>query len=470
MIINYFTIPEFLSPHEADAAVHAAKLSGADSLFVFHERDTDPFCAAYHEKLLALFRAAMRHKIKIFLSDDSFPYSGTAFGALSSVPDLHSKALFMTERSSLSEEEVPLWEDGEKCVVVRTMPPSDKYPNLYYPCLSDPLAFELVRESVYVRFIREYKKFVGYEFKGFVSLRPSFSPPMDECVPYFDKALDAFCEKYGALPNLPALFSDSGEKERYLSACAEMLERNYLGPIKALCGENSLAFHVLTEKDFTFVRSLKDLSHSMFKKTQPLLSFSVFDEMAKTISSIRNFVLDISDILPRIALTSDVQAPQGGCVFVNDSDEERTFVITLPEGEYFAHDAEKNAVYEFKSGSYTFSPHAFLCVSDEGSPFPDPLPIRIGGVRTCEFSGAKSLSFRSDSDNISFALPDEDLLDKALVFEGDITSLRVKIGNVSHFLVSPPFLLPLFDFYRGFSVAAMPNGGSIGKVTISSLK
>ena len=467
---NYFTIPDILSPHEADAAVRAAKLSGAEEFIVLHEPGVDPFCAAYREKLLALFRAAMRHKIKILIADDNFTYSGTAFGALSSVPDLWSKALFMIKKSSLSEEEVPIWEDGEKCVVVRTVPPSDKYPNSHYPALSDPLAFDLAKESIYMRFIREYKKFVGFEFSGFVSFDPSFSPPMDECLPYFEGLFDAYYEKYSVSPNLPALFSDEDEKARYLFVCDDLLKKNYLEPIGDLCEENALSFRVLSKNDLSFVRSFNDISDAILKKTQALFSFSVFDETAKTFSNVRAFLDTLSEDLPRIKLNSEVTVPEGGCVLVNDSDEEVKAFITLPEGEYFAKDAEKSSVYDFKSGSYTFSPHAFLCITNDGSSFPDPLPIRIGGVRTCEFYDSHDLSFRAKGDEASFDLPDEDLSGSALVFEGDITSLKVKIGSVSHFFVSPPFCLPLFDFYRGFSVTTLSNGGSIEKVTISSIK
>ena len=469
MSVNYFTIPDKLSPHEAESVVHAAKLSGADELIIFHDLGVDPFCAAYREKLLSLFRAAMRHKIKIFLADDSFTYSGTAFGALSSVPDLWSRALFMVERAELSEGEIPLWEGGEKCVVARTVPPSDKYPNSHYPALPDPLAYDLAKD-IYMRFIHEYKKFVGYEFCGFISFDPSHSPPMDEYVPYFDGIFDAFYERYSVSLDIPALFSKSAERARYLSVCNKLLEKNYLEPLRKLCEENALSFRVLSKADLTFVRSFKDLSASVLTKTAPCLSFSVFDETAKTLSNIRAFLNSLSEDIPRIIMGSEVTVPEGGCVLVNDADSTLTATITLPEGEYFVKDAEKSAVYEFKSGSYTFSPHAFLCITNEGSSFPDPLPIRVGGVMTCEFGDISELGFHNDGDSVIFDLPDEDLSNKALVFEGDITSLKVKIGSVNHFLISPPLLLPLFDFYRGFSVAALSSGGTVEKVFVASLK
>lgn len=499
--LNWYRIPESLSPREAESAVYAAKMSGADKIALFHEENVDPFSARYKEKLLALFRAALRHEVKIYLADDCFPYSGTAFGQLSSVTDLWARAVYEIDKKNLYEGEIPIWEEGEKCAVARVLPPRDEYPYSHYPDLLNPLAAEMVKESVYEKFIKEYKKFAGYEFAGFVISRPCFKPPSDDAIPYSESI-----KKY----DIKEILKGGAEREKYFLHLADALEQNYILPLKELCEKYSMglcivpcekgasrrfaeaesAVYILKDDDknginkeksdgaegapgaYLLAEGIADFSTALVEKRPLALRLERWGETEKILGNMRESCEKWreKESIGRVLEDGEKIELEDGrdYTLINHSDDYLSVEITAGN-ERVVSDPEKDALYKFENGEYIFSPHAFLFVSQNAPDmFTEALPIRVGGVRTRPRpETARAIGFTEDEGGrISFRLPDFELSGKALEFTGEFDSVTIKIGSVKATLISPPYCVPLFDFYGGYSVSAEVLGGKIKTAAI----
>lgn len=482
-MINCITIPDNFSPRDADNAVRAALLSGADSLIIRHNKNAAPFSAAYREKLLCIFRSAYRHKIKIYLSDDSFPYSGTAFGQMGSVTDLRAKALFLVDVSDLSEGESPLAAQGASAVVAKALPDNEAYPFLHYPDLTLPESAQMVLDFVYRPFLKEYNKFAGYEFAGFVSFSPCFASPFEDILPYSEEALTlSGCDPF-------AIFDDDAVKEKYLSFCQSVFEKNFLAPLKAFCVQNALSFNVIPKnkksasKGFcerenaisaaqaSVALSFSDIVEAFVNGSECMLSLYAWDEYSRRLSALRRFLSGISPSIIYTEENEEIALNKASELFVvNTAERVVKTRISIPKGEAFLlSDFESDSLYRLDSAfECEFSPFGFLYLIPASEKlYADPLPVSVSGVRLWAKSGKPvPLAFSESGGTASFTLPDEPIFGKCLDFEGDFSSLKINLGSMRHFLITPPFCVSLFDFCRGASCTAEALGGNITGVYI----
>lgn len=461
--LNYIRISEHLTPKGADEALLAAKKSGADGVLMLFEAGENPFSGKTREKLLSVFRAAVRHKIKVFLADDSFSYSGTAFGELSSVKELNCRCLFECGEEEITEGDTVLEKKSGRAVCARFLAENKGYPYGAYPDLLNPYATELIIENVYDKFVREYKKFAGYEFAGFICIAPSYTAPFEGLLPYSE-----------------GISEDKNEKERYIAACRSLLEKNFAMPIKKFCRENALDIIFtpcetgLTE-EFCKRESAVDLDMCLLgedKKTIALsallgkdciFGFEKWDDEAEYLSRIRRFLHEARGI-ERIECDGEEIALSGerDVLIINNSDERKEVSIT-GGAALAAADPERNEQYEFEDDVYCeFSPYSFLCLKKKAGGFSEPLPVRVGGVRT-KRRAENAVEIAHEGGR--FVLPDEPLNGKYIEIYGEFSRAEIRIGSSVIKLFSAPFTAELFDFQRGAS-GKVETDGQIDKIEI----
>lgn len=473
--LAYFKIEEEFSPRDASDVLETAVKAGYNRVILLHQTEADIKRAWYKERLMSVFRAAYRHKAQIYIADDSFMYSGTAFGELSSVSDMWLKKLVKLKSEDVGEEEV-LGESNGESIVVRNVEEDEKYPYRHYVDLTNPYAAQMVIESVYEPLCREYEKFMGYEFKGFISINPCYI--VSEDVPYSKAAL----EKMGEV-NLFALFDKGEEYEKYLLKIRECMEEGYLRELKLFCemknlefivcgGENSAGREFLDKYSLYPVTntlgegvlmgadSVKKVSEAAMEGVDCVLCVN---SVMKKIHSIKEEILSIK---PDCKKTDIYELDLSGneCLVTNMTDTVRS-VGFLIEDWCIADD--KGEVYETEKTTYTFHPYSFLyLVKKESGMYPEKLPVKIGGVEIGEWEADTEIEF-TRSDNIyGFYLPDMPLFEKHISFEGDFEFLRVRIGSMEECLVQAPFIMPLFDFLREARGGVEAIGGTITKIEI----
>ncbi len=475
--INYIQIPSALSPREADSLIAAAVKSGAKKIIILPEADAEPFSASSRQKLLSLFRSAYKRKALLYISDDFFPYSGTAFGNLSSVSSLWPREIKKICQNELKDGDVCLGELSDYLIVSRTAEPDENYPYKHYPNLTDPYAAELVIDFFYKRLISEYEKFVPYELRGFAAVKPSFMPPLGDILPYNEEAFSIINKK-----ELSELFSNGPVRDKYLSAIQECFEKNYLLPLKSFCENHKLDFifsgwekgasNSFCQKESAFFlpesfpsSDLSNLSREALKKRDAILSVSPASPFDEEFSSLRKFLGSIPENTVRLTLSEGTAVlPEGdNFLLVNASEDKSSYNIVPPSGSWLITDPEEKAFYPFDSGrAYEFSPGGFLFISRGEALSIDELPVRVGAVRTSP-QGEPLFELNVSSP----VLPDAPLFGTQLEVEGSFECLKVQISSVNKTLLSAPFTVPLYEFCRGANVYLTPFNGDISRILVS---
>jgi hypothetical protein len=479
-MINYITIPKELSPKDADNIIKASVNSGADCLFLLHESGCEAFSAAYREKLLSLFRSALRHKVKIYLADDSFTFSGTAFSLMASVPDLRARLLSHIPKSQLLPEEEPLFEKGDFCIVARLLPENESYPYNHYPDLTNAESAEMAKDFVYSVFLKEYKKFKGYELKGFVCLSPCFLSPLEEYVPYCKDALE----------NLKAdpfsIFEDENVKKDYVSLCREAFEKNYLLPIRDYCEKEGVEFSVtpygekgasedFCEREsalspFVFAHDFTSVISSFLSGKEAVLEASS-SPYFKSLALLRKYLSSVPKSVVTYIDGEEISLEKDEMLLVNNTDEAVAIKMNIPKNKsYFVKSPENGSLFILDEDfEYVFYPFGFMhIISQSGETFEDYIPSRFDGVEIRKSSDEFEESTLCDVEfeEKSITLPDEPLYGKQLCIKGDFSAVEVKIGAMEKVLLSPPFSLSLFEFCRGAQCGITIFGGKASNVSL----
>lgn len=458
----YFCIDDVSTPRDASDVLSYAKGAGFDNVLVMQGRDANLSKAAYREKLLAVFRGALRHKVNLYLYDDNFKFSGTGMGQVCSVKDVWQKAMVVKNTAELSEDDVVLCEKDNKAVVLSYGEEWDECPYKHYPDLTNPLCAQMVIDSVYVPLAKEFGKFKGYEFKGFVCSSPLYGA--GDWVCYSEEAIKRF-------KNKPDLFDiankgkEYGEYSRLLRLC---LEENFILPLKKFCrdndmelivcgGEGSVSHEFCNKEKLVYLSYEKEGIYPRAEDVHTALMayaqrrdavIGIMPGMDK-ISRIGEFFKDNSQG-EIVEVTSFASADKDCYILVNSSSEVKSLGFLL-EGEWSVADWEKDEVYTFEQKkTYTFYPDSFLCLKRKSDAlYEEKLPARIGGVVCGEWEEAKKLSFNYDGKTAEFKLPEDSLKGKCVEIISSGDYLKVKMGYNEHILVTKPCIIPLYDFLCG---------------------
>ncbi|MBQ6796262.1 MAG: hypothetical protein IJO83_09015 [Clostridia bacterium] len=481
--LAYFKIEEDMTPRDASDALEMAKKAGFDEVIVYHHEKADITNASYLEQLLSLFRGAYRHKVALYIADDRYDFSGTGFGQLSSVKELWQKVMVIKEKSEVCQGEEILCEYKDNCVVATLPPALDKFPYGHMPDLTNPDSARLIIEGVYKPLINEFKKFVGYEFRGFLCNCPIWDCAEYETVPYSKAAVERFLED-APLPEVDLFFAAAKEESPsagwsdYLE-CFD-IEESFVLPLKKFCDENNLELAIATgtssvseefgkENSSIFINPYGDNCYmpDVAKSYDAVLAYKhkcgCVIKIAKGMEMLKN-IGRIFEEYPNcdcVKLCDFKGTDKNCCVLINHKKEEVSLGLLMP-GEWAIYDWERDIVYDFEpKRTYTFPPESFLClVKKEGAMYPEPLGIKAGGVITKELEVAETIPYKEEGGKFTFTLPGEGLSGKYIELAGDGGYVAVKLGY-NQYKTLTRAVYPLYDFLCGQEC----RGETDGKIT-----
>lgn len=492
--LAYFKIEENMTPRDASDILAMAKKAGYDDVLVYHHENADITKASYKEQLLSVFRAAYRHKVGLYIADDKYSFSGTGFGQLSSVKDLWQKIMVVKEKDEVKEGEEILIEDEDECVVVTYPKEIDKFPYGHMPDLTNPECARLIIESVYKPLVNEYKKFVGYEFKGFLC-----NCPIDDCmeydnVPYSVEAIDKYMQYCNGGGNLSVVASKQSTGlglDEYLDSLGEAMEHSFVLPLKKFCDENGLEFALTTGNDSVsttfgkenstiFLDPLGDGCYhpevcdgysalwAYINGSEPVIKIGPNMEKFRNIGRIFEEYPGCQDV----GITEFINADKDCYILANHNTVDTVSLGFLLEGDWCIYDWEKDELYDFEpKATYTFSPLSFMCiVRKTDSMYTDKLPVRVDRVITWDYEEKEQVVFEKRDNKYAFYLPDEQLSDKAVMIYTDAESIKAKLGAMEHEMTGEPYIIPLFDFQREAGCLIEAINGEIDKIVLIAKK
>ncbi len=431
--LAFYRINENTNPKSAAEALAEIKKSGFDEVCVFHEEGALITSTKYKEKLLALFRGAYRYKLALYIADDSSFFSGTAFSQLSGVHALKRREIVSGEKAETDEVK-----DG---LILRRI-------NNSFPDLTDPYSADLVTDGVYAYLIREFDKFAGYEFKGFVMHRPFVGKEAFYSADAVKKA-------------------DINDKEKYIEALKECVEKNYIAPIRDFVTKNNMSLIVMggeesvdEGREFEIVNTACETVKCVMDGKSPVIAFCAGMKEVAHIADMTEKVKDIK--------TFDVDGIshfEDSFLITNMSDEIKVRGI-LPKDGFALYDAQKDEYYDFEKDTYTLYPYTFLHVVKKGERYTVKPPVRVGGVLCGDFEEKKDVYFEKRDNKYAFYLPDEPLFGKGLEIVSDADCLKITLGGMEQTFVTKPFAVALFDFLRDAGCVIEVYGGEIEKINI----
>ncbi|MGM9551643.1 MAG: hypothetical protein ACI3XA_05250 [Clostridia bacterium] len=473
----YLYITDTVDPKGASDSLLQAKEEGFDNVILLHHKDADIRNVKYKEKILAFLRGAYRHKMSLYISDDCFTSSGTAFGGLCSVKDLWQKRI-LSATDSIDKSDIITERDG---ALVTYGLSDENYPYYHYPDLTNPLVADMIIQDVYKPLVKEFSKFTGYEFKGFISVKPMVDSLKGDVI-YSEEALNLYKEKYGEI-SLSTLLKKGEEYSKYMSLAEKCVEQNFVWKLKNFCRDNNLEYIVCGGENSLSDASLKQSAYSFTdKKGNGYLMWA--DSLKKVINaglykmgvvmpispamkkmeSIREFLELVPTNCP-VKDLNEIDGFENRLLITNMTDNVRSVCLLFKDA--YIYDLKAKEAYPIEKTTYTFHPYSYLyIVKKKSDMYTSDLPAIIGGVRIGETGDAKIQEFEKRDNICTFYLPEENLAGKCLEFEGDFDYLCVRVGSMEEVIVQKPFALPLYGFLRGARGAVEAFGGVVSTIKI----
>lgn len=475
----YFKIHENMTPYDASDIIAHSKRCGYDDIIVLHSPDADLMRAKYKEKLLSVFRAAYRHKARVYLADDRGAFSGTAFGQMCSVFDLCQRVMVVKDKDAISENDAVISEKEGKCIVAVYPKKNDDAEFANFPDLTNKECAQMIIDSVYVPILREYKKFAGYELKGFFCNRPVYNFDGLSHVPYSEEAVGLFEGDLFDVVN-------GNKKAEYLQLVRQCMENNFVKPVKKFCNENGMQFiiggekwgvsdafckkenvmHVTNEGGdgnyYPEVETVRDAIDAYEKKAKPVVFIAPDMNTHENIGKFFEMHPDCC-----VSQVEDLPVGKDCYVIINDKNKANENAFLL-DGEWTVYDWEKDEWYDFEpKADYTIYPDGFMClVKKKEGIYTDKLPIRISGVLCTSGEELKKVQFTMINEEYRFELPEDELTDCYIEFTGNVSELYVKMGGMNHHIKQAPFAVGLFNFLSGSSCVAVCPNGKIEEIVI----
>ncbi len=471
----YFKITDDLTAKAVSDAFLTSKEEGFENIIVLHSHSGNLRSAKYKEKLLMVLRGAYRHKMSVYFADDCYAFSGTAFGAVSSVKDMWQKELCKLAPHQVDENTLVL-EEGDSVVSVKYGEENDLFPYKHYPDLTNENVAEMIIDEVYKPLIREFDKFKGYEFKGFISLKPMINSLKG--IVYSQNAV----KEYGK--TLLPLFEKGKEYEKYMAIVEKCIEKSFITKLKLFCRDNNLEYLICGGENSLGEESLRQSAYSitdtvgkgylMWADTIKEVTKAGLNKMGavmhihpamKKMETIRSFLEELPLNCP-VSEVGDEKKFSDRLLLTNMTDKEKTVCLLIENACIY--DFEKKELYPLEKTQYTFYPGSFLyIIKKKPDMYIDALPACVGGVRIGEKAEDTEIDFVKKDNACGFYLPEDSLNGKCIEFEGDFEYLYVRLGSMENVLVQKPFAMPLYGFLQGARGGVEAYGGEVKKIKIN---
>ncbi len=181
-------------------------------------------------------RRSSRYGIVLWIFDENSDASGNGGGEVTSVTDYRMRDFFKAEKKDIEKTDEVLSESASSAIVLRDISSLRASKRLPVSDITNSFVTRCFIEEVYDRYIRECKRFVGYEIKGIVT---SVNFPVDSTLhspEVFKKLGNPDKAEYGK-----KLLADNKDKiSEYYSIYSECIVENFINPLHSKCNENNL--------------------------------------------------------------------------------------------------------------------------------------------------------------------------------------------------------------------------------------
>ena len=235
---------------EIDARLYEFSEMGISEVFIRPSKGLAlPYLSDdYFELIRTAARRSGKYEVTLFICDENSSSSGNGGGEITSVFDYRLRDLLKIEKKDLEKTDEIVSEDGTHILVLRDMSRVRASKRAPLADITDAFVTECFTDSVYNKYLRECKRFLGIEIKGF-STNICFPENADVYSPVAAKRLDEKTPK-----------SILGEgKSRYYKALSECTSENFTGLLKEKCNSNDLSLSLSVSGEKLLSRQLQYL-------------------------------------------------------------------------------------------------------------------------------------------------------------------------------------------------------------------
>ncbi len=193
----------------------------------------------YFELIRTAARRSGKYNIELFICDENSSSSGNGGGEITSVPDYRVRDFVSVQKKGEEKFDEVIEESSSSLNVLRDMSKMRASSRAPLADITNPFVTESFIDAVYAKYIRECKRFLGHEIKGFST---SIDIPSSS-LPYFPCALSLSGEKLSQGAQR-LLSGEDGFTEIYYNLASDSIGENYTKLLYKKCEENSLSLSV----------------------------------------------------------------------------------------------------------------------------------------------------------------------------------------------------------------------------------
>ncbi|MBQ3023006.1 MAG: hypothetical protein IJD91_06805 [Clostridia bacterium] len=193
----------------------------------------------YFELIRTAARRSGKYGIALFICDENSSSSGNGGGEITSVSDYRVRDFVLVEKKDTEKFDEVVEDKASHLYVLRDMSKMRATSRSPLADISNPFVTECFIDSIYSKYIRECKRFLGHEIKGFST---SIDIPQT-ALPYYPLALSRCGETLpGGAEKL--LTEESSFIQNYYTCASDCISENFSGILHKKCEENNLLLSV----------------------------------------------------------------------------------------------------------------------------------------------------------------------------------------------------------------------------------
>ncbi len=191
----------------------------------------------FFELIRTAARRSSRYGVELWIFDENSPASGHAGGEITSVADYRIRDFVKPNKTDMEKTDEIIVTDSTSALVLRDISKTRTSKRAPLADITDNFVTQCFLEEVYDRYMRECKRFIGFEIKGFVT---GVNIPKDS-TPYSPSAAkrleNSSTEKLGK----KLLAKDKGITSEYYCALDNCITENFSVLTHDKCEENNLS-------------------------------------------------------------------------------------------------------------------------------------------------------------------------------------------------------------------------------------
>lgn len=190
----------------------------------------------YFELVRTAARRGGKYGIDLFICDENSTASGSGGGEVVSVSDWRVRDFVKAGKKDVEKFDEVIEEGNSFSNVLRDMSKMRASSRAPLPDITNPFVTECFKDTVYSKYFRECKRFLGHEIKGFstsIDIPASSDPYFPEAFSRTGENLTSGAEKL--------LSGECDFKEKYYNCVSDTVSENFCGVLRKKCEENSLS-------------------------------------------------------------------------------------------------------------------------------------------------------------------------------------------------------------------------------------